>query len=812
MSNSNSTLQIRVGVAGVAAAIADINKLASGVKGMFAFATAELNPAALLDPIKELVGMGGEFVKLKNQTGATISSLVGIDEAMKRVGGSAADSATLIAKMQRTLSDAVQGNVIAKQGFAAIGLDPQELTKVSADKQLLEIGEAILKLGNDAQAAQVSMQLFGKSGAEMLSVFRNNEAMALLRESGGKFGEVFGRNAEALEQIESSMIRLKEIPRDIAAGFVDMLPVDQISSEIKQIFDSIDFVGFGQKVGAWVALVIDYWKQGRVDEIIDLTIEAGFEQGKRGVSILWDAIKATFSSDTFKLIATQFSISMTDAIADLALDIVVGLGKGFVTVAAEFTKLLDEAVVSVLNFLNSGVNKVRGVLGMKPVAEAKVTPEAELDAQRDAQMADIEAGGQVIKGWVNSFFKRGSDAAKDLWGKAGAEAVTGGASAKLAALISQLQATILGAKKPEAAARPQGSFTSVLPTFSTIEDYVNARLPVVKEKLAEAEADFTKTTVEKWNIRKAGLEEEKQLLQGLVDFYKQKAALPALTEQERNQVKNQQRHAQGELDKTNEGIAKLGPDPDSFSQQFKATFLQLSNQVGTIAQDAARLFADSFNSAVSSISSGIDGLIEGTKTWGEALRDIGTSISRSIIESFVKMATEFVLMHVVMRGAMTVTAAIADALNAKSVAGSIRAFTASAAAGAGKSGEQGGWVGLAIYGVELAAILALITGMAGGFEQGGFTGFGGNKEIAGLVHRNEFVMPAEATSRIGIPRLQAMADGSDSGASFSAPPAQVHVLMVNDMSDVKRYMESKAGERIVVQHVNGRRFDLGMGT
>lgn len=813
MSAQESSLKIRVGVAGVTAALTDLKKLASGVTGTFGFITAELDPRKLFEPIKEIIGMGSEFVKLRNQTGATISSLVGIDKAFKRIGGSAAENVGLISKMQKTIAEAVQGNPEAKKGFGALGLDPQELASLSADKQLFKIGDAITKLGNDAQAAQVALQIFGKSGAQMLAVFRNDDAMALLRDGGGKFGDVIGRNADSLEHFTVQLNKLKSIPKQIAAGFIDMLPVDELTSAIKHVIDSIDFVGVGQKVGAWVSLVIEYWKAGRIDEIIDLTIEAGFEQGKKGVALLWDEFKRLFSKDAFKLIAVQFSISMTDAVADLAVDIVVGLGKAFVLVAAEFTKVLDKGVTAVLNFFVDGINKVAKASGLSSawmggaLSRFQETPEADLDKERDQQIADIEAGGSVIRGWIDKFFKSGSDAAKDLWGKSGAEAVTGGATAKLASLIAEMQAKILGTKKPEVA-RQQSAFAPAGPQMSTLEDYVNVRLPELKKKLAEVEADYTKTTAEKWAIRKGYLEDEQRLLGMVIDELQRKADMPGLSESERNQTLTKQRHFQGQLNSSEEGLAKIGPDPSSFSQQFVATFADLKNQMGTFAQSTARAFADVFNSAISSISNGIMGLIKGTMTWGQALQEIGETILTSIIQAIVQMGVRWVLTQIMMAIAgkailASATAATVPFAVAQSAIWAVPATLSTIA-------SYGGAAAAAPAQIALAEAITMSESVVG-FEKGGFTGFGGNSDVAGLVHRNEFVMPADATSRIGLPRLEAMKNGEDDGG-INVAASPVHVIVVNDASEVRRYMESNAGERIVVQHVNKRRFDLGMGT
>jgi hypothetical protein len=807
MSTANSALQIRVGVAGVSGAIAELKSLSSHVKGTFGFITAELDPRQLLGPIKEIVGMGAEFKKLKGETGATISSLVGIDKAFKRIGGTAAENVGLIAKMQKTIAEAAQGNPEAKKALGALGLDPKELITEGADKQLLTIGEAMLTLKNDTQAAQVAMQVFGKSGRETLALFRNEGAMDLLKHGGGAFGDVIGRNAEALEEIEVVMNRIKGIRKQVAAGFVDMLPVQELADGIKEILNSIDFVGLGQKAGAWVALVIDYWKQGRIDEIIDLTIEAGFEQGKKGVGILWDEVKRLFSKDSWKLIAVQFSISMTDAFADLAVDIVVGLGKAFVLVAGEFTKLLDEAVTSVLNFFVDGYNKVAQSLGFKGADRFTQTPEDELDRQRDEQLAQIEAGGDVIKGWIDKFFKRGSYAAKNLWGKAGAEAVTGGASAKLAALIAEMQQKILGTKKLDTA-KPQGIFAAVGPQMSSYEDYVKVRLQELNKQRALLEYDYTKTSAQQWTLRKANLQEELGLLQRLIDGLQKRADAPGLSESERNQLLSRQSRYQEQYNRTQESLGRMGADPNSFIEQFRSVFHQLNDEASQWAVNTARAFASVFNDAIGSISNGIMDLIKGTKTWGEALEEIGTNILTSVIQSIVQMGVRWVLTQLMMAIAgkailASATAATAPFAAAQAAIWATPATLATIASYGGAAAAAPGEIAIAEGIVAAQSVMS--------FARGGYTGDGGKFEPAGIVHKGEYVVDAERTRRIGVSRLENIGTAyDDGGVNVSASP--VHVLVVNDASEVKRFMESKAGERIVVQHVNGRRFDLGIPT
>lgn len=81
----------------------------------------------------------------------------------------------------------------------------------------------------------------------------------------------------------------------------------------------------------------------------------------------------------------------------------------------------------------------------------------------------------------------------------------------------------------------------------------------------------------------------------------------------------------------------------------------------------------------------------------------------------------------------------------------------------------------------------------GGFASGGYTGSGPENQVAGVVHKGEFVVPANAVRRIGVQNLEALASGNAVrgmiGASAARPVAsqtivQVHVK-ANDYFDAR---------------------------
>jgi hypothetical protein len=82
------------------------------------------------------------------------------------------------------------------------------------------------------------------------------------------------------------------------------------------------------------------------------------------------------------------------------------------------------------------------------------------------------------------------------------------------------------------------------------------------------------------------------------------------------------------------------------------------------------------------------------------------------------------------------------------------------------------------------------------FSTGGFTGVGGKNQVAGLVHAGEFVFPAEAVRRIGVPSLKAIA-----GVPGFADGGYAGMLASADTLTRNINSRGGSGDRIVVQNV-----------
>jgi hypothetical protein len=842
--SATSSLNIRIGTSGVAATVADIQKIGTAIIGAIAAPLAGIITVhEIQKTIGEVIGLGNELAKLKAQTGQSVASLYGTGKAMERVGGDANSASFYIARLQREIYDAASGDAGARKTFDSLGLSIEKLSKLSGDQQLYTVGKQIAAIENPAQRTAMAMQLFGKSGYEALAVFRDPIAMEFLRNGGGKMGEVLGRNAGGWRELVYNFHELLDMRREFTAGFLDMLPVDRITAAMREINESVDFVGMGQKFGAWVSLVIEYWKQGRIDEIISLTVSSGFEIGFATLPALFEKLGFLMVS-AFKRPLTYLQAGMDH----IAYRMTWRLDN------PDAAKAMDEQIRAEQNKFASKLPAF-GLIGQSPEKKAELT------AAHDAMMARVseiqdKAMQETWKQTLKERLEKGlefdigsgvfntSDIGKDAT-KRLQESLKGlmsdptSSTAQLSALIDE-QIKLREANK--AAADAASNVGGIVAAFD-VKKFLNEQELALKDRLlaidkarTTLEGDYTKTTAEKWTQRKRLLDEEQAAIQKVIASLRERMKV-ASTEEERQLLQQRSDSYESRLVGVQGKSAGMGADPNSVRAQLDNSFTTAQNSLGTFAEQAGKSLTSAFTAAFSSISNGINGLIMGTLSWGQALRNIGTGIVQSLVKSFSDMVAAWLMTHVIMAGIRSAfhAAGIVSQASATSTEVGIHAAGEGAKTGATASGSAsrgiirlgetifhgvqvairtaahiagellmtsvsvvqtairigliiaqsiayviqaavealsalsaipvvGPALGIAAMAAVFAAGIALVNG---GFAEGGYTGAGGKYDVAGVVHRGEFVMPAETVNRLGVPALESVKKGVIPGMASS---------------------------------------------
>ena len=164
-----------------------------------------------------------------------------------------------------------------------------------------------------------------------------------------------------------------------------------------------------------------------------------------------------------------------------------------------------------------------------------------------------------------------------------------------------------------------------------------------------------------------------------------------------------------------------------------------------------------------------------TRSWGQALANIGNTILTTVIQSIIEMGVRWVLTRA--------TVGIANILwsQKEAVAAAPKAMMESIS-------SYG--VAALVGGAAFAGIMAAV----GGFESGGYTGNIGTSTPAGIVHGREFVMSAPATAAIGVDALNAM---NETGG-IPASGRESRIVIVDDARTASDLEQDPNFETVVV--------------
>lgn len=354
---------------------------------------------------------------------------------------------------------------------------------------------------------------------------------------------------------------------------------------------------------------------------------------------------------------------------------------------------------------------------------------------------------------------------------------------------------------------------------------IENRLALMDSIRGQVQGSFLLTSIQKRNLEKKSIETELAMLRDSENearFLSRFGATAESREMHSRQADlftSGRQQAEGRLMALN-----AAGDPEDFSDQFGNAMTNIQNRWGSWAQQMATAFESVFESAISTISNGITGLIMGTMTWEEALSNIGVTILTEIVQSIVQMGVRWVLTQIMINTAANAFQSAALAANA----GFAAALSAVWATPATLST-------IASYGASAAAApaqIAISQGMTlaqslAAFKSGGYTGMGNTSDIAGIVHKDEYVIPSRVLRQYGRDFFDRMMEGAtfrnspsfSGGMSYSAPsmdniynvsnsahPAAKSKNVFNfaafhGRSEAERYLSTQEGERFMLDFI-----------
>ncbi len=323
-----------------------------------AFAAAYVGVRQVIRGGRDIIKLGADLDHLSAQTSVAVGELLILKQAFEDNGISSDKLGKSINKMQRSIVEAGEGLSEPVKAFEELNINIEDLKDLSPSEQFDTIAKAIGKIEDPAARATAAMRIFGRSGAELQSLFLAGDIEDTAR-SLGMLPEVLERNSKELERIDTIMGRLSGKGRQLFAGIADQLSTELLGP--LERLNSMDFTPIGQRLGALIGIFVDAFGSGELGDLIALTIEAGFEQGAILAKKSFSGIGKFLSPEgEFWPDVINGLVTFGNSVAKMILDVFAGMrdlsiaiiSKPLSFLAAGFRKIGQEVKQSFSEFVN----------------------------------------------------------------------------------------------------------------------------------------------------------------------------------------------------------------------------------------------------------------------------------------------------------------------------------------------------------------------------------------------------------------------------------------------------------------------------
>ena len=187
---------------------------------------------------------------LSQRTGVSTDALQGLQVAADLAGVQNLEGA--LQKVSVVLGDAAAGSATAQKAFANIGLSVDDLLKLSPEEQFRAVASAIGDIQGPAAQAAAAVDLFGKSGVELLPLFASN--LGEIEERAKQLGIVLSADqVGAITEMDDALLMVrKTFDGIIGQVTANLAPVvTALAEEFLSFVES--FNGFGGEGGSGIA-------------------------------------------------------------------------------------------------------------------------------------------------------------------------------------------------------------------------------------------------------------------------------------------------------------------------------------------------------------------------------------------------------------------------------------------------------------------------------------------------------------------------------------------------------------------------------
>ncbi|WP_043589085.1 hypothetical protein [Geminisphaera colitermitum] len=255
----------------------------SSVRGMVGSAIGQiaaiggvsLSAAGAIVGLKKAIDLGSELQHLSAQTGGAVKDIALLQQAFINAGLGGSEAAPVLNLLQRALSGVNESGQPTKKIFDQLGLSITELKKLDAPGQFAVIADRIRRIKDPTEQVNAAMEIFGRTGAKLLAVIKDDSAMQTAAKVLGTQAEVLQRNAGQFDKASTILAAAPVKLRGFFVGAAESISAS-LMSELEKIND-MDFTQLGQRVGKSIAPLIEILKSGQIGDLLAVSLIGAVE-------------------------------------------------------------------------------------------------------------------------------------------------------------------------------------------------------------------------------------------------------------------------------------------------------------------------------------------------------------------------------------------------------------------------------------------------------------------------------------------------------------------------------------------------------
>jgi len=149
--------------------------------------------------------------KLAVKVGMTADQLVALQHAAGLSGESVQSLSVAFVQMNNRISEATQGSGEAMKALDDLGLSAQRMNALPTDQRLGAIADALKNVPNQADKTRIAMDLFGRSGVNMLRILEGGSAgLDKFGADAARLGLALGDQRGMVEAANDAIHRMKQ--------------------------------------------------------------------------------------------------------------------------------------------------------------------------------------------------------------------------------------------------------------------------------------------------------------------------------------------------------------------------------------------------------------------------------------------------------------------------------------------------------------------------------------------------------------------------------------------------------------------------